>query len=306
MTYAILIVQESVHIGGRIAERLLADLLPRAPRSHVATVTTIKDAHQQLLSRRFDLVIAPLRIDNQGIALAQDLRERAPETSVLLLADAHASPFQQRLANHLGVRVLPSDVTENALCAAAVDVLARKRIGFANPPTPSATSIHKPTRALSAEHLPRLKETLAALGREPGMTCALLIDMSGQELAAWHRVQQLDVSEIAALAAGEVQAAGEISRALGSIRPGNVTILEHDEHVVLTARLEDDLALLLVTEPSVPLGWARLALKRTGEAARAIIGTPQSGRTPELPHNFEAHMTAQIGQFVELPNDRTN
>lgn len=148
---------------------------------------------------------------------------------------------------------------------------------------------------LSPAHLATIQNLLAQLGQQADVRCAFLGDLSGQELASWEGRTHLDVSSLAALAAGDLMATMEIAQLLGGKRTCNLIVQEHDDMTILVSRVGEGLFLLLATAKDVPLGWSRLAIKRTAERILAIVG--KAAMTPPPPavnddfvRNFAAHL----------------
>ncbi|MFQ3663494.1 MAG: roadblock/LC7 domain-containing protein [Chloroflexaceae bacterium] len=148
---------------------------------------------------------------------------------------------------------------------------------------------------LSPSHLAAIQHLLAQLGQQADVRCAFLGDLSGQELASWEDRTNLDIGSLAALAAGDLMATMEIAQLLGGKRTCNLIIQEHDDMTILVSRVGEGLFLLLATARDVPLGWSRLAIKRTAERILTIVGKaamtpPPSAVNDDFVHNFAAHL----------------
>jgi predicted regulator of Ras-like GTPase activity (Roadblock/LC7/MglB family) len=143
--------------------------------------------------------------------------------------------------------------------------------------------------------LEALYNCLAWLRTEPGATCGMLCDLSGQDISYWTRNQDLDIATIAALAAGDMLATLEISRMLGGQRACNLIIQEHEEQTIVIARIGEGLALMVATSRDVPLGWARMTVKRIGaDIQKVLIEAEQNQTNVELTSDFESAFETQI------------
>lgn len=308
MNYSILIIEESSHTRHRYAQALLG-AIPSGARYEIITVSSTAAAILQASRQHFDLVIAPLRENNDGIQLVQDLIDIATQRTFLLLADESASSFQIQLAEVLGARVIEYPVTEAQLPRLVAEQLglpvpalseADPPLQPAAPPARSTTEfvVGRPALAMSAAHMATLRATLAELGKQAGVRIALLADLSGQDIASWHRIDTVDMAGVAALAAGDLLATIEINQLLGGRRSCNLIVQEHDEQTIVMARVGTTMILVLATEREIPLGWVRLAIKRAADqllttieaAAAEAVANP----APALSEDFEAQFAAQI------------
>lgn len=153
----------------------------------------------------------------------------------------------------------------------------------------------RPQLALSLEQLKDLRGCLSWLGQEVGVHCGLLLDMSGQEIVHWTTRSGLDITSIAALAAGDMLATLEIAQMFGGKRTCNLVVQEHDEQTILMARVGEGLALLVVTEREVPLGWTRMAIKQTSAKMLTIVGSAaMTPPPPAVTESFESQFAAQL------------
>ncbi|NJM06450.1 hypothetical protein HC891_10020 [Candidatus Gracilibacteria bacterium] len=154
---------------------------------------------------------------------------------------------------------------------------------------------------LGPSQLNDLRTALAQLGQQADVYLAMIADFSGQDIVSWQNRHDLDTSSIAALAAGDMMATLEVGRMLGGKRACNLIVQEHDELTILIARVGEGLLLLLGTAKDVPLGWSRLALKRTGDRILAVIGSAApSAPPPALSDDFASSFAAQLDSIWGL------
>ncbi len=148
---------------------------------------------------------------------------------------------------------------------------------------------------LSTTQINTLQTDLLQLGRQNGVRFVVLADFSGQDIVSWDSTGTTDTATVAALAAGDMMATLEIGRVLGGSRACNLVVQEHDDQTVVIARVGEGLLLLLATARDIPLGWTRLALKRTVERVLAVVGTVQmSPPPPAISDDFEQVFNDQL------------
>lgn len=119
-------------------------------------------------------------------------------------------------------------------------------------------------RSYSQAQIEAMRQALKELALEPDVHCAVLADISGIVLTHWSRRRDINVTVVAALAAGNTLAMAEIGRNLGQRQPGYLVIQEGQDQSLIMATM-DDLLLLVAIGPQAPLGWARIATLRACE-----------------------------------------
>jgi predicted regulator of Ras-like GTPase activity (Roadblock/LC7/MglB family) len=128
-------------------------------------------------------------------------------------------------------------------------------------------------KSYSDAQIELMRQALKDLALEPDVHCAVLADISGIVLTHWSRRRDINVTVVAALAAGNTMALAEISRNLGQQRPGHLVIHEgHDQSIIMASM--GDLLLLIAIGPSASLGWARIATIRACEEVQRIAQGP--------------------------------
>jgi CheY-like chemotaxis protein len=124
-------------------------------------------------------------------------------------------------------------------------------------------------RNYSEQQIEAMRQALKELALEPDVHCALLADMSGIVLTHWSRRRDINVTVVAALAAGNTLALAEIGKNLGQRSPGHLVIHEGQDQSIIMATM-DDLLVLIAIGPSASLGWARIATLRACEEVLRI------------------------------------
>lgn len=124
-------------------------------------------------------------------------------------------------------------------------------------------------KSYSDAQIELMRLALKDLAMEPDVHCAVLADISGIVLTHWSRRRDINVTVVAALAAGNTMALAEIGRNLGQQRPGHLVIHEgHDQSIIMATM--NDLLLLIAIGPNASLGWARIATMRACEDIQRI------------------------------------
>lgn len=124
-------------------------------------------------------------------------------------------------------------------------------------------------RSYSEQQIEAMRMALKELALEPDVHCAVLADISGIVLTHWSRRRDINVTVVAALAAGNTMALAEIGRNLGQRSPGHLIIHEGQDQSIIMATM-NDLLLLIAIGPSASLGWARIATLRACEEVLQI------------------------------------
>ena len=124
-------------------------------------------------------------------------------------------------------------------------------------------------RYYSEQQINAMRQALKDLALEPDVQCALLADISGIVLTHWSRRRDINVTVVAALAAGNTLALAEIGRNLGQQSPGHLVIHEGQDQSIIMATMHD-LLLLIAIGPNASLGWARIATLRACEEVLRI------------------------------------
>lgn len=124
-------------------------------------------------------------------------------------------------------------------------------------------------RSYSEQQIEAMRMALRELALEPDVHCAVLADISGIVLTHWSRRRDINVTVVAALAAGNTLALAEIGRNLGQRNPGHLSIHEGQDQSIIMATM-DDLLLLIAIGPNASLGWARIATLRACEEVLRI------------------------------------
>ena len=183
-------------------------------------------------------------------------------------------------APHAPTNLTPSNHGTGPLGQRVLAIRAKKQPDAPPPSSPPATpaahhgapiAIHLTPRRpglsgrnYSEHQIEAMRQALKDLALEPDVHCAVLADISGIVLTHWSRQRDINVTVVAALAAGNSLAMAEIGRNLGQRQPGHLVIHEGQDQSIIMASM-DDLLLLIAIGPNASLGWARIATLRACE-----------------------------------------
>jgi predicted regulator of Ras-like GTPase activity (Roadblock/LC7/MglB family) len=298
MTYRILIIEADREIARSYIDALgqLGLLVQFAFEAQA--VASFAAGQLQATRHKFDLVVATVRQDNEGIMLLQNLAVLQRGLKALLILAPGVAAIQARLATHLGARVLQAPFVAGELAAAVLSML-----GLAATPRKATAPLHAEPRAArqqAASFAPdraqfaQLQARVAQLGAVDGVRCALLADLSGQEIAAWAAATPPDLASLAALAAADLLATFEVSALLGGDRSCNLITQEYDDQTIVLAQVG---SALVVTEPELPLGRLRLALKRTTAQILEVVTAATASAPPVLDERFAGAFAMELGLF---------
>jgi CheY-like chemotaxis protein len=195
-----------------------------------------------------DLLLDPRKLLPRARAphVEPELTQKATTKPLAANTRALSGPLNQRLAQHQARRQTTPLANESAPVAMRL------------------TSTSHGGRGYSEAQIEAMRLALKDLALEPDVQCALLADMSGIVLTHWSRRRDINVTVVAALAAGNSLALTEIGRNLGQQRPSNLVIQEGFDQSIIMAHI-NDLLLLLAIGANASLGWARIATLRACE-----------------------------------------
>lgn len=303
----ILLIDDSLARRQHYARALLTSSTDPQVRLRLTLAGSIAAGQLQATRSGFDLVVAPLRQDQQSLAFLQNLREIRPHLPTLLLQEAEVSPFYLALVERLGGQVAPQphdDAALRALLLATLGLIDQNGAGARSaavaPPLPERPApAAPPARAsLTSAQLAGLRGCLARLARTGGARYIALIDISGQEIAGWAAGHPVAGAELAALSAAGMLATLELGWLIGRQRTCHVLIQEHEGQTVIVARIDDSLLLLLALAATAAVGVARVAIRRAAHEILQIYGSPAAAPAPQIDRDFEQEFANHIQRWT--------
>jgi predicted regulator of Ras-like GTPase activity (Roadblock/LC7/MglB family) len=289
MEYRILLIEESAHLRHQYAQTLFDESQVAGLAFQIMTVSSIAAGQLQAVRHHFDAVIAPLRSDNEGILLTQNLREVRSHMQVVLLHDRSVSSLQLSLARHLGALAMPhpdnpGDLFGTMLTALGIHLNHHQLVG----------------QVLNTQQQSQVDAIVAQFVAQDGIRYALVADLNGQPVATASNVGEVHTNDVAALAAGNLQATVSLAREFGGQRSSSLMIHEHPDQTVLFARIADQMLLMVSVKLERPLGMTRIELKRAAQQI-ALIAQPVAAMLT-MPVEVQDRLTARsVGETLPVP-----
>jgi predicted regulator of Ras-like GTPase activity (Roadblock/LC7/MglB family) len=113
----------------------------------------------------------------------------------------------------------------------------------------------------------------------------LLADVAGQVVLAKGNHDAINLVMLGSLVAGDLAASQEVARLTGQYQEYQIVLREGDNFNTFIIEAGHHLALLVQVDREVPLGWARMVIKRTGQHLAEVMatksGAPDMGRAAE-------------------------
>lgn len=127
--------------------------------------------------------------------------------------------------------------------------------------------------------------------------CALLADSSGHLLGARGKLGHGDPDIVAALAASQVAAITELVRRIGEENPHGSFLHEGESKGIYLVGIPRSFILIVVFQPSTPIGLIRLFANRAAEQLRALAAdfeelTHNPGNIPDS--SFLSRLSAEL------------
>ncbi|WP_298821265.1 response regulator [Chloroflexus sp.] len=304
MSKRILIVDDDPNI-----RRLVTLALTEETSYEVSDVSSAEAALLHISRQPVDLLLTDLHMPGMsGIELIQRVRQLDPGTAIVvftispedltprlkaelqidyvLAKPATAEQLRLTAATLLDpikpltsagrAESAPSEPASGSRFSQRLAALRARQPAQTQPGSPSSVAMRltpqqsgRVGRSYSEAQLEQMRQSLKDLALAPDVQCAILADMSGLVLSHWSRRRDINVTVVAALAAGNTLALAEIGRHLGQQQPGHLVIHEGQDQNIIMASVED-LILLLAIGANASLGWARIAALRVCEEMARI------------------------------------
>ncbi|MBN2394399.1 MAG: response regulator [Anaerolineae bacterium] len=234
------------------------------------------EAAQQLFSRRlFDLVITDLQMPGQdGLALLRDIKQRSPHTPVVMLT-AHGS----------------MDVVVDAMRGGASDFLTKPykpqelltivarevtRHRQALPPgMDDAIGLQ-----LSEEAADAIDQLLLNLRMEINARGVLVIEGNGSVIAAKGAIEDLNISALGALIAGNYAATSGIASLIGEDSAFKLNFHEGEQYSIYSGQIVPGIFLVVIFGQDTRLGAVVYYTKDTLAKLHPIFAQPQLHPAP--------------------------
>ena len=128
----------------------------------------------------------------------------------------------------------------------------------------------------------------------------LLADISGQIVSVQGERGQADPVVLGSLIAGDLAASQEIARVTGEYQTTQMVLREGQKSHSFITEAGPYLALLVQVSSDVPLGWARIVIKKTASDLAEIVATmPEPAEQPKLEFGKEGDVAELFGDALD-------
>lgn len=127
--------------------------------------------------------------------------------------------------------------------------------------------------------------------------CVLLADISGQLIATQGIMEEGEPTTVAALAAGDVAAMGELSKRIGEEDPHGSFFHEGETKSIYLHNIVGSFILIVIFRTETPIGLVRLFAKRAAEQLEPLTKEFESmmgEQGPLDPEDFSKGLTAEL------------
>lgn len=119
-----------------------------------------------------------------------------------------------------------------------------------------------------------IEESLAKLVRELPAQFVLLADITGQIVSTKGEYNKKNLVSLGSLVAGDLAASQEIARLTSQFQNYQLVLREGETSHIFICEASDNLALLVQISNEIPLGWARIAIRKVAETLNDITSNP--------------------------------
>ncbi|MGB9722719.1 MAG: response regulator [Chloroflexia bacterium] len=251
----------------------------------VESAETAEKALMLLGQKPFSLVITDWQMPGMdGLTLLERVKERLPHVPVVMItAYGSTETVIQALRRGVNDFVLKPYRPEELLQIVEREI-ARHRQAV---PAGLSSGIGP---GLSREQLEELDILLAQLRLEVGARCVLLVEGNGYVIATKGYIEDLNVSALAALVAGDFAAASGIATLLGEDGSFRLNYHEGERYSAYSAQVTPEVFLVIIFGPDTRLGvvlhFARQALPQLREVITRTVpavaeATPAGEAAPQ-------------------------
>ncbi|MGC9397756.1 MAG: response regulator [Anaerolineae bacterium] len=270
------------------------DTLLSAHEYNVLKASEAKEALQIMESQLIDLVITDLRMPGiDGLTLLKEIKRRSPKTPVVMLTgqgsmEVVIQALRQGVADFMTKPYDPDDL----LNIVRREMQHARRWAQQEKP-PMALGLY-----LSDEDLESIETKLATLRAELSARCILLVEGTGHAIASKGALNEIDVSALTALVAGDMAAASSIAALIGEGDTFQMNYHEGQQYSVYSAQVVSDVFLLIVFGEEVKLGAVLYYARETLETLKAIL---EEAQREEARRTKPASKPAQHPDELEKP-----
>jgi CheY-like chemotaxis protein len=204
---------------------------------HIITAQAAEEARKLVQDTPVDLVIADYKLEgSSGLNLAEEIRELAPDTKVIVMT-AFANSNVQTEVRRAGMDYfLAKPFSPDAIRRIVSNVL-----------TPQGErQAAREQELLSPQQITQMQSVLNALRTSIGAICALLVTARGWPVVVDSRDSTIEVENLAPLVASNFAAAAEVAYLLNSANSFVMIHYEGGGQSLCSYRVGDDFLLVIV------------------------------------------------------------
>lgn len=273
----------------------------------VDTASTAEEALLILPEKPFDLVLTDLQMPGMdGLTLLDEIKRRSPQTPVVMItAHAMTDIVIQALRRGVSDFVTKPYKPDELLIIVEREAGRRKQAEAAAVPSAAPPVLG---RQLTPRQLDEIDALMAELRVETGARCVLMVEGTGHVIDAKGIIEDLNVSALAALVAGDLAATAGIASIIGEGAAFRLNYHEGERYSVYSAHLTPDVFLLIVVGQEVKSGMVLYATRHTLPRLKEILEQspvaplPAMAAAPAAPQYApaEAELTAEPGELFTL------
>ncbi|MEZ4643784.1 MAG: roadblock/LC7 domain-containing protein [Chloroflexota bacterium] len=125
-----------------------------------------------------------------------------------------------------------------------------------------------------SEQSEQLEEMLAQLQQKIPANFILLVDVTGQVVTTKGDIGKHNLVMLGSLVAGDLAASQEIARLTGEYQDFQIVLREGQDSHIFIAEAGPYMAMLIQVNNDVPLGWARMLIRQSGEEIAQVLTMP--------------------------------
>ncbi len=242
----------------------------------VETALAAEEALLALSEKPFDLVLTDLQMPGMdGLELLDEIKSRSPQTPVVMIT-GHAVTETVIQALRRGV----SDFMTKPYKPDELLVIVERETSKRKPPETAAAPPAVLGLQLSVSQLDEIDHILAELRAETAARCVLMIEGTGHVIEAKGVIEDLNVSALAALIAGDLAATAGIASIIGEGDAFRLNYHEGQRYSVYSSHLAPDVFLLIVVGQEVKSGMVLYATRRALPRLREIVEQAKAAPLP--------------------------
>lgn len=256
----------------------------------VEAAGTAEDALIMLAERPFDLVLTDLRMPGMdGLELLGEVKRRSRYTPVIVLT-AHASAEIVIRALRGGVSdfVVKPFRPEELLSIVGREVARHKQ---AVPPGVSAGL----GRQFSGRQLDQIDQLMAELRAETSARCVILVENNGHVIDTKGIIEDINVSALAALVAGDFAATAGIASLIGEGESFRLNYHEGLKYSAYSAQVTADVFLLIIFGQEIKSGMVLYYARHVLSDLKKVVEQAGLGRAAPSPEAAPAGTGGLLG-----------